>query len=398
MESITIKDCGLFLIGNEEAIRKLAKSKSSLYLGAFFVLIAGIAREYDQEYIPLNGVLFLVPFIASFVMCSILYIFSLPYYRKKVNPNGLGGFRTYLSIFWLTGPLAWFYAFPAEALFEPLTALKINLSLLGIVAFWRVWLFTRAMKVLTEVNLLPLILTVACPVIFFVSFFQQFSIVGVMSGGAKTEAQDFLMDVSAMVTLLSMITFVPSVIIACIDSSKISDYTSFEKNEKIISSRNLKIFNLALLTFFIIILIPAQQKLSKHFKVVDLIDDGQIAEAIDYANTLSREDLPPAVKLYPTIRYYGFQKAIKVFSQMDGSEAEWFQNDIKTWVRLGIETRHYRNRDKLIDCTLNEYQINFFKLHKDAVTKFIRTNNKEHLEKLEPLIKALDITFENSGS
>ena len=39
MGNITIKDCGLFLIGNEEAIRKLAKSKSSLYLGAFFVLI-----------------------------------------------------------------------------------------------------------------------------------------------------------------------------------------------------------------------------------------------------------------------------------------------------------------------------------------------------------------------
>lgn len=173
MGNITIKDCGLFLIGNEEAIRKLAKSKSSLYLGAFFVFIAGIAREYDQEYIPENGILFLVPFIASFVMCLILYIFSLPYYRKKVNPNGLGGFRTYLSIFWLTGPLAWFYAFPAEALFEPLTALKINLSLLGLVAFWRVWLFNRAMKVLTGVNLLPLILTVACSVIFFVSFFNN---------------------------------------------------------------------------------------------------------------------------------------------------------------------------------------------------------------------------------
>lgn len=55
-----------------------------------------------------------------------------------------------------------------------------------------------------------------------------------MSGGAKTEAQDFLLDISAMVTLFSKITFVPSVIIACINSSKVSDFTPFEKNEKLV--------------------------------------------------------------------------------------------------------------------------------------------------------------------
>ena len=49
MESISIKDYFLYLFGNEKAIKKLAFSKNSLYFGAFFVLIAGIAREYDQE-------------------------------------------------------------------------------------------------------------------------------------------------------------------------------------------------------------------------------------------------------------------------------------------------------------------------------------------------------------
>lgn len=276
MQNISIKDCFLFLIGNEAAIKKLAKSKNSIYLGAFFVFIAGIAREYDQEYIPLNGILFLVPFLASFVMCLILYIFSLPYYRKKVNPDGLGSFKTYLSVFWLTAPLAWLYALPVEAWFTPLTALKINLSLLGIVAFWRVWLFTRAMKILTEVNLLALILTVACPVIFFVSFFQNLNIVGIMSGGAKTEAQEFLTGVTGLVTMLSFIVFIPSVIIACIESTRVKNFTSLEKDEKMPISKSLIVFNFVTLLFFVAILLPSQSKLKKHFELVDLINQGKI--------------------------------------------------------------------------------------------------------------------------
>lgn len=76
---------------------------------------------------------------------------------------------------------------------------------------------------------------------------------------------------------------------------------------------------------------------------------------------------------------------------MDGSEAEWFQKDIKTWVRLGIETRLYWDRDKLAQCALNEYQLNFLKLHKESIIKQIRNNNKERLAKLKPLINALEI-------
>ena len=173
MESVSIKDYFLYLFGNEQAIKKLAFSHNSLYLGAFFVLIAGIAREYDQENLLEVPGIFLIPFPASIVMCFLLNLFSWAYFRKSINPNGLGHFRIFLAVFLLTAPCAWVYAIPVESLFDSLTALKINLWLLFIVALWRVLLFTRVIKVLTGVNIILAIITLACPVIFISTFFSQ---------------------------------------------------------------------------------------------------------------------------------------------------------------------------------------------------------------------------------
>lgn len=104
--------------------------------------------------------------------------------------------------------------------------------------------------------------------------------------------------------------------------------------------------------------------------------------------------MPPAVKLYPTIRYYGFDDAIKIFSEMDGSEAGWFQRDVKTWVRLGIETRYRWHKTSLAKCTLNEYQIDYLKLYKSDIKKLLQYISKEQFYELKPLIDALDLDIE----
>ena len=391
LDTITVKDCLHFLIGKEDAIRKLAKSKSSLYLGAFFVLIAGIAREYDQEYIPENGILFLVPFIASFVMCSVLYILSLLYFRKRENQPRLGSFRTYLSLFWLTAPCAWIYALPVEAWFEPLTALKINLSLLAIVAVWRVLLFTRIIEVLTGVNIISLIFAISTPIIFFISFFSSFSIVGIMSGGVKTEAQKFLGDVTGFVAMACLFMFIPALICAGMAMRNVGHYDSLQKPEPLPVAKNLILWNGIILGFFILLLIPSQIKLSNHTKLKNLIYEENILEAINYSNTLTRKDLPHAVKLYPTIRYYGFSNAVQTFSQMDGTEADWFQEDVKTWIKMGIERRRHWDRNVLAACSLNEYQLRFLKEHKEGIQRLLKHINKEEYKALTPLINALEL-------
>ena len=117
-EKIYFKDCLLFLIGDEKAIRKLARWDKSILFGGFFVLIAGICREYDQEYFPLNGAIYFFPFVASFFMCLFLRVICQVYYSKKKNPAGLGSFKTFLALFWLTAPCAWLYAIPVEKFFD----------------------------------------------------------------------------------------------------------------------------------------------------------------------------------------------------------------------------------------------------------------------------------------
>ena len=51
----------LYLLGNREAIQKVAHDRNSIYVGFLLVLSAGIAREYDQTLFPEDPFRFFSP-------------------------------------------------------------------------------------------------------------------------------------------------------------------------------------------------------------------------------------------------------------------------------------------------------------------------------------------------
>src|SRR5205823_5503904 len=67
---------------------------------------------------------------------------------RKDGPSFISGYRSFLSLFWMTAPLAWLYAIPYERFLDPLQATQANLITLGIVATWRVMLMIRVGVVL----------------------------------------------------------------------------------------------------------------------------------------------------------------------------------------------------------------------------------------------------------
>src|ERR1700751_1245326 len=118
-----------FLIGDRAAILQLAGSRWTLLIGLLFVLSAGFAREYDGEDLLHEPWHLLLPMAASLVSSFLLYciLYGFSTFNRQDGPSFFAGYRSFLSLFWLTAPLAWLYAIPYERFLDPLPATQANL-------------------------------------------------------------------------------------------------------------------------------------------------------------------------------------------------------------------------------------------------------------------------------
>ena len=96
-----------FLSGSESAMAALAVHPWSLRVGLAFVLLAGVAREYDGEDLLGEPWHLLVPLVASLVSCTLLFLLlNFGAWRKGVAREDRPGYLAFLRLFWLTAPLA----------------------------------------------------------------------------------------------------------------------------------------------------------------------------------------------------------------------------------------------------------------------------------------------------
>lgn len=143
-----------FLTGDRRAILEIASDSRSVWIGLAFVISAGLAREYDGVYLlaapwhlfaPLGASL-----LASFLLYTLLY--GLMLRRAPDRQPFWAGYRIFLSLFWMTAPLAWLYATPYERVLSAYDATWANLLTLALVSVWRVLLITRVVSVMTGVR------------------------------------------------------------------------------------------------------------------------------------------------------------------------------------------------------------------------------------------------------
>jgi hypothetical protein len=113
-------------------------------------LAAGFAREYDGEDLLFEPWHLLIPLGASVVSSLLLYalIRCVAWLRRAREPGFFAGYRQFLTLYWLTAPLAFLYAIPVERFLSAGDAMRANLWMLALVATWRVLLMTRVVSVL----------------------------------------------------------------------------------------------------------------------------------------------------------------------------------------------------------------------------------------------------------
>lgn len=144
-----------FLFGRREAILRVAKAKESIWIAISLVMLAGVARQYDQSFVleaPLRW--FVGPLVFSMVTGTILFWFSVRFY-ETCHPRVEEGssWRSFMGCYWMTAPLAFLYAIPVDRFLTPVAAVKANLILFTLVALWRVILMGRVVSVVTTVGL-----------------------------------------------------------------------------------------------------------------------------------------------------------------------------------------------------------------------------------------------------
>ena len=198
-KQFSFMDVLLALVGHRASILRAIDSERGLLFMLAMVGIASIFREYDgASFFHQPGEL-IKPLITSVILASVLFV-AVILARILANCRGeqlSSAYRRFLMGYWITAPLAWFYAVPVETFTDSINAVYLNLTLLSVVAVWRVALFTRIASVITGLPawiVLCWIGPVCCLVACVAMGLIRLDIVGVMGGIRLSESEQILVN------------------------------------------------------------------------------------------------------------------------------------------------------------------------------------------------------------
>src|SRR5439155_13152238 len=202
-----------YLIGDWQAILDIAADRRAFWVGLLFVLSAGFAREYDGEDLWHEPWHLLIPLAASLVSSFVL--FTICFVRVVNNdpdrPSFFAGYRSFLTLFWMTAPLAWLYAVPYERFLGPVDAVRANLWTLGVVAAWRVALMVRVVSVLMGYRVLSAVFLVMlfADVVAFLAVYLTPTpqpVFAIMGGIRRTETERLILAFTHNLTCLGILS------------------------------------------------------------------------------------------------------------------------------------------------------------------------------------------------
>jgi hypothetical protein len=182
-----------FLFGRRQAILALASDRMALGVGALLVLSAALARNYDRASLLDEPWRLLGPFVASLAISGLLFltIYGLARWKGMADPGIGRAYLSFLTLYWMTAPLAWLYGIPYERFLSSVGATEANLWTLGLVSVWRMVLMIRVVSVLFRLRIraaLPLVVLVADVVALTALHLVPLPVVSVM-GGINPEQQ-----------------------------------------------------------------------------------------------------------------------------------------------------------------------------------------------------------------
>lgn len=330
---MTGKTVFLYLTGNAGAVREVAASRSAWWVGALLVLTAGLAREYDQTYLPYAGIRVFYPLGVSFVAACVLYVFldwcvgeridPLAPQPAQSEPRQAHSFRAFLGLFWMTAPIAWLYAIPVERFCDARGAAVANAFLLLAVSVWRVALLTRAVCVTTAAGWTRVLgaILMPCSVLMGIgSIVKHVSLIRVMGGMRLSPEEQVVSDASSIAFFASVAGFVLAIVLLLCAGRRTRGARLPAPTEPGVPWITLA----AVAVLWIPPTLYAQRELGHAHRVKMLIRKEDYRGALEYLSRVPRGEFPPNWQLPPDpYGYPAWNGVPRIFASMDGSEAVW---------------------------------------------------------------------------
>jgi hypothetical protein len=291
----------LYLIGDRKAILELAADRRALWVGLLFVLSAGFAREYDGEDLLHEPWHLLIPLGASLAASFGLYLIACLKFdwKSDQNPPFLKGYRSFLTLFWMTAPLAWAYAIPYERFLSAYDAVVANFITLGVVALWRVVLMIRVLHVLMGFRPLPaifIVMTFADIAAIATVFAIPAPVFSLMGGIRMSESQQLVQAVTLNISCSGILT-APIWIIGGIISlfGKRLVWAKLDTTNEQAGTRSGQLWWVAAVAIVIWapLLAVTQGEQMHRGRVERDLTQGRIAEGLAYMSAHKRSDFPP---------------------------------------------------------------------------------------------------------
>lgn len=299
----------LYLIGDRQVILDLAADRRALWVGLLFVLSAGFAREYDGEDLLHEPWHLLIPLGASLCSGSLLFVVACGkvFFRRDDRPPFWPAYRSFLTLFWLTAPLAWLYAIPYERFFSEVGAIQANLLTLALVAFWRVVLMVRVVSVITDLHWassLPLVLLFADGVALTAVSVMPIPIITGMGGIRHSAAERWINGIAMVIRIfggLSIFIWAIGALASWIVSRPTWKVPIAEGAAA--PAKSIWAVVGASLLVWIPIMPFTQREQQLRWQVERELRAGRIAEGLDFMSAHSPSDFPPHWEPPPRVGY-----------------------------------------------------------------------------------------------
>ncbi|MCP3902900.1 MAG: ankyrin repeat domain-containing protein [Planctomycetes bacterium] len=302
-----------YLVGSRQAILEVASSSSALLIGVLFVVSAGLAREYDGEDLIHEPWRMLRPFAASLVAGTTLFLLvhgATLLHRGRdegTPPSVLRAYRSFMSLFWMTAPMAWLYAIPYERFMSPVDAISVNLWTLALVAGWRVLLITRVISVVYGISAVAsffLVMLFADAVVFGVVTLVPTPIIDIM-GGIRHSDRDALIAGTAFSLMILSVLSAPVWIIGALISIGVIEpkWGGFAPTRASAGKRGLLMVAVVSIVVWIPMLVFTQPEQVHRRDAERQLRSDRIAEALASISLREAHDYPPHWNPPPRLGY-----------------------------------------------------------------------------------------------
>jgi hypothetical protein len=308
---MTITTLLRFLAGDRDSILRIANIPRAIWIGLLFVFAAGVAREYDREDLLHEPWHLLIPLVASLASSFLLYVLVhfVAWRRSAVQPSLIAGYRIFLTLYWMTAPLALLYAVPFERFLSAADAVRANLWLLALIALWRLLLMTRVIAVIYSAQYtaaLAIVLSFADSVLLAALQFFPVPIFAVMGGVRLSEAEQVIQITTLFVSGLGFLSWpfwlICAAVVACHGEPQWRYVPSLSPPNRSISA-GMWITAIAAVCALFPLLPFTQREQSLRQQVEIAMLNGQVKHALEVMSAHSWSDFPPHWDPPPKIAY-----------------------------------------------------------------------------------------------